>query len=81
MIKEKSKRDTPVDEIPDEELPKSYTLRKIPAEIYRIIMKEQGAIKLKKGTNLFSFETTIYTMIRDYEKCRRESKDFKPEPV
>lgn len=79
MIKEKLKRDVPVDDIPDVELPKSHTLRNIPADVFRLIMKEQSEIKQKKGTNMFSFECTIYKMIRDYNKCREVSKDFKPD--
>lgn len=69
------------EEIPDSELPKSHTLRSIPADVFRIVQKEQSEIKQKKGTNSFSFECTIYKMIRDYDKCRKESKDFKPEEV
>lgn len=64
---------------PDAELPKSHTLKSIPPDVYRIVQKEQADIKIKKGTNSFSFECTIYKMIRDYEKCRKSSPDFKPD--
>lgn len=60
---------------------KTYTLRDIPADVFEIVHKEQSEIKLKRKTNSFSFECTIYKMIRDYNRCRKESKDFKPEPV
>lgn len=56
-------------------------LKKIPPDVYSIVQDEQSKIKKQKGTNSFSFECTIYKMIRDYDKCRKESKDFKPEPV
>ena len=57
----------------------SCTLKKIPEDVFRIVQKEQSEIKLKKGTNQFSFESTIYKMIKDYERCRKDVK-FKPEP-
>lgn len=60
---------------------KTYTLRSIPPDVYDIVLKEQNEIKQKKKTNSFSFECTLYKMIRDYEKCRLVSKDFKPEPI
>lgn len=60
---------------------RAYTLRDIPDDVFRIVQKEQGEIKQKKKINLWSFESTIYKMIRDYNKCRKESPDFKPEPV
>jgi hypothetical protein len=70
-----------VDEVPDEELPKSHTLKSIPPEIYRIIQREQADIKINRRSNTFSFECTIYKMLRDYDRCRKETKTFKPEPV
>lgn len=78
MVKEKD-TDHSIAEKPDAELPKSHTLKSIPPDVYRIIQKEQSDIKLKKGTNSFSFECTIYKMIRDYERCRKSSPDFKPD--
>lgn len=71
----------PAEEIPDQDLPKSHTLRNIPADVYRVVQKEQSEIKQKKGTNMFSFECTIYKMIRDYNKCRQTSPEFKPDPA
>lgn len=70
-----------VAEIPDSDLPKSHTLKSIPADVYRIVQREQADIKISRGTNSFSFECTIYKMIRDYERCRRENKAFKPQLV
>lgn len=59
----------------------SYTLKEIPEDVYNLVLAEQSEIKKKKRINQFSFESTIYKMIRDYCKCRKESPDFKPEPV
>lgn len=58
----------------------SYTLKSIPKDVFKIVQKEQSEIKEKKGTNSFSFERTIYKMIKDYDRCRKEV-NFKPEPV
>lgn len=80
MVKEKSSI-TPAEDLPNEGLPKSHTLKSIPPDVYKIIQKEQSDIKIKKGTNSFSFECTIYKMIRDYNKCRNNHPDFKPDPA
>lgn len=56
-------------------------LKNIPPDVYQIVQKEQSEIKIKKKTNSFSFESTIYKMLRDYNKCRISNPDFKPEPV
>lgn len=57
---------------------KTCTLKDIPPEVFQIVQKEQAEIKARKKTNQFSFEATIYKMIRDYDKCRKDVK-FKPE--
>jgi hypothetical protein len=80
MVKENSNKPA-VEEKQEERLPKSHTLKSIPPDVYMIIQKEQADIKIKKGTNSFSFECTIYKLIRDYNKCRNSSPDFKPDPV
>lgn len=53
-------------------------LKQIPEEVYRIIQKEQSEIKQKKKIGKFSLESTIYKMIKDYDRCRKDVK-FKPE--
>lgn len=60
---------------------KTYMLKNIPEEVFKIVQKEQNDIKEQRGTNSFSFESTVYKMLRDYERCRKETKTFKPEPV
>lgn len=59
---------------------KTCTLREIPPDVFKIVQKEQQEIKARKGTNQFSFESTIYKMIKDYDKCRKDVR-FKPEEV
>lgn len=57
---------------------KSYTLRSIPLDVFRIVQKEQLEIRVRRGTNQFSFESTIYKMLKDYDRCRKDVK-FKPD--
>lgn len=59
----------------------SYTLKEIPEDVYNIVLAEQSEIKKKKKINQFSFESTIYKMIRDLNKCRTVNPDFKPDEV
>lgn len=59
---------------------KTYTLKQIPKDVFRIVQKEQNLIKERKGTGIFSFESTVYKMLRDYDKCRKDI-NFKPEEL
>lgn len=45
-----------------------YGLKKIPQEIYRFILFEQNRLKQQRGTNSFSFETTVYSILREHPK-------------
>lgn len=56
----------------------SYTLKAIPEDVYKMVQREQAEIKEKRGTGMFSLESTIYKMLRDYNRCREVSKEFKP---
>lgn len=55
----------------------SYTLKEIPADVYQFVQRQQAAIKEKKGTNQYSFECTIYKMLRDLKRCQEANPDFK----
>lgn len=58
---------------------KAYTLTRIPKDVFDLVIDEQEKIKKKKGTNQFSFESTLYNMIRDLKRCRDEKeKQFQP---
>lgn len=57
---------------------RTYTLKQIPKDVFRIVQKEQNQIKETKGIGKFSFESTLYKMLRDYDKCRKDI-NFKPE--
>lgn len=57
---------------------KTYLLKNIPKDVFKIVQREQGEIKEARGTNSFSFESTLYKMIKDYDRCRK-SNNFKPD--
>lgn len=57
----------------------SYTLKEIPADVYQFVQRQQAAIKEKRGTNQYSFECTIYKMLRDLKRCQEANPDFKTE--
>lgn len=58
---------------------KAHLLRNMPDDVLRIVQKEQAAVKQKKKINSYSFGSAIYKMLRDYDKCRTVSPDFKPD--
>lgn len=60
---------------------KAYLLRNMPDDVLKMIQQEQAAVKQKKKTNTYSFASAIYKMIRDYNRCKEISPDFKPEPI
>lgn len=48
----------------------TYSFRSMPPDVYRIVLKEQGNMKAKKGTSKFGIDQTIYAIIREWERCR-----------
>ena len=52
----------------------SYLLKAIPADIYKIILKEQNKIKEEKNKSVYSIESTIYYIIKEFDKCLRAKK-------
>jgi hypothetical protein len=50
--------------------PCQYSLRAMPPDIYKIVIRAQNQIKLQRGINQYSMEQTIYHLIRDWQKCR-----------
>jgi len=49
---------------------KKHLLRKVPDDVRRIILKQQGILKGLTGRTQYSMETTIYHIIRDWQRCR-----------
>lgn len=56
-----------------------YGLKNIPPEIFKFILDEQNRLKRERCTNKFSFETTIYILLRECMNLRNEQKS-KTEP-
>jgi hypothetical protein len=52
-------------------------LKNIPPEVNRIILDEQARAKKERGTNQYSIESTIYKIIREYQRCKEVEE--KPE--
>jgi hypothetical protein len=55
----------------------SCYLKDIPTEVNKIILDEQTRAKKEKGTNQYSIESTIYKIIREYQRCKEVEE--KPE--
>lgn len=53
---------------------KSMTLRNIPEDVFKVLLKEQWDEKERRGIGMYGIEQTIYKIVRDYERCRKESK-------
>jgi len=56
---------------------KVYPLKKMPDDVFKIILMEQGKIKAERSISQYSLEQTIYSIIREWERCR-EGKPVKP---
>lgn len=56
--------------------PHSLTLRKIPPEVYKFLLLEQSKEKNARGIGMYSLESTVYKIIKDYMRCR-EKEDNK----
>lgn len=54
---------------------KSFLLRKIPPDVFRILLVEQSKEKIKKNKGQFGIEQTIYKIIRDHERCRKAESE------
>lgn len=52
---------------------KSLTLRTIPADVFKIVLQEQGRIKNQRGVGKFGIEQTLYSIIREWKRCREEN--------
>lgn len=50
-------------------------LRALPEDVRRIVLKEQLKEKENRGINQFSLSTTIYKIIREWEKCINSQKE------
>lgn len=46
----------------------SLTLRDIPADVFELIQQKQAEIKIKNGSNQFSLEKAVHSLIRETKK-------------
>lgn len=54
---------------------RALTLRNIPEDVFKILVIEQGKEKIKKGKGVFGLEQTIYKVIREFDRCRKEEEN------
>lgn len=54
---------------------KSFTLRNIPEDVFKILLVEQNKERLK-NKGVFGLNQVVYKIIREYERCKKaeESK-------
>lgn len=50
---------------------KSFTLRDIPPDVFKILLTEQ-AKERSKNKGVFGLNRVVFKIIRDYERCRKE---------
>lgn len=48
---------------------KGLTLRRIPDDVFKILLIEQNKEKILKGKGQFGIEQTIYKIVREYARC------------
>lgn len=56
---------------------KSLILRKIPEDVYRILLIEQHNEKINKHRGQFGIEQTIYKIVREFERCKKQEQQIK----
>jgi hypothetical protein len=47
-----------------------YPLKNIPEDVYKILWREQAKLKTKKGVSQFSLASTIYHIVKEYDKIK-----------
>lgn len=50
-------------------------LKGVPEDVRKIVLAEQLKEKQNRGTNQFSMSTTIFKIIREWEKCYNSQKE------
>lgn len=48
-----------------------YPLKNIPEDVYKILWREQAKLKAKRGLRQFSLSSTIYHIIKEYDKAQK----------
>lgn len=52
-------------------------LKTVPEDVRKIVLTEQHKEKENRGTNQFSMSSTIFKIIREWEKCYNSQKEKK----
>ena len=50
-------------------------LKDVPEDVLRIILLIQADVKFERAIGQFSMEQTIYKIIREYDKIKKEQKE------
>lgn len=51
-----------------------YPLKNIPEDVYRILYREQAKIKAKRGQRQFSLASTVYYIVKEFDRMLNERK-------
>lgn len=52
----------------------AFTLKNIPENVLKYILKMQGEIKQTRGTAQFSMESTVYKIINEHKELTEKKK-------
>lgn len=52
----------------------AINLKEVPIDVLKIILIEQGKVKLEKGIGQYSLEQTVYKIIREFNKIKEENE-------
>jgi hypothetical protein len=52
-----------------------YPLKNIPADVYKILWREQAKLKAKGERRQFSLSLTVYHIIKEYDKMQKVQGD------
>jgi hypothetical protein len=53
-----------------------YPLKNIPEDVYKILWREQAKLKGNRGLRQFSLSSTIYHIIREYDRSKQGQKNI-----
>lgn len=56
----------------DKEKVSKYPLKNIPEDVYKILYREQARLKTKKGQRQFSLGSTIYYIVREFDRMLKD---------
>lgn len=54
---------------------RSMTLRNIPTDVFKILLKEQSKVKQARSIGRYGIEQTVYKIVREFERCKDAETD------